>query len=92
MREALSLALASSADPRLEDALLLDVRVSPGAGPLVVLVSAPPASLSSVEAALDAAHGHLRSEVAQAIHRKRAPELTFAIVPDGAVMEVDPWR
>lgn len=92
MQQALSLALASSADPRLDDALLLDVRVSPGAGPLVVLVSAPPASLASVEAALEAAHGHLRSEVAQAIHRKRAPDLTFAVVPEGAALEVDPWR
>lgn len=92
MREALSFALASSSDPRLDDASLLDVRISPGAGPLVVLVSAPAASIGDVESALDAAHGRFRSEVAQAIHRKRAPDLSFAVVPEGAAPEQDPWQ
>lgn len=86
------MALASSSDPRLDDASLLDVRTAPGGGPLVVLVSAPPAKVGVVEGALDDARGHLRSEVAQAIHRKRAPDLSLVVVPEGVTLEEDPWR
>ncbi len=79
--DALHLALASADDPRLADAALVDVIVSPGSGPLRVVVAAPIASVDDVLAALDASRGRLRSEVAASIHRKRTPELSFVVVP-----------
>lgn len=78
----LSHALGALADPRLESAFLVDVRPAPDAGRLAAQVSAGGlATVSDVEAALEAARGHLRGELAAALARKRTPELVFEVVP-----------
>jgi ribosome-binding factor A len=41
-----------------------------------------PTDSPTVLAHLEQARGKLRSQVAQAIHRKKVPELTFAVVAD----------
>lgn len=79
--ETLSLALASSADPRLADAAIRDVVPHPDASCLRVVVSAPAEETASVREALAHAHGYLRSEVATELDRKRAPELVFIVIP-----------
>ncbi len=74
----------------IEDDLLLDVWVSgvtpaPDAARLAVLIRAPEgADPGKIKERLERVSGYLRSEVAQAITRKRAPTLTFEILPPGA--------
>lgn len=78
----LSQALGALADPRLESAFLVDVRPAPDAGRLAAQVSAGDGStVAEVEAALAAARGTLRGELASALARKRTPDLVFEVVP-----------
>ena len=57
-------------------------RPAPDAGRLAAQVSAGSlATVSDVAAALAAARGHLRGELASALARKRTPELVFEVVP-----------
>jgi ribosome-binding factor A len=78
----LSQALGELADPRLESAFLVEVRPAPDAGRLAARVSAGMrATVSQVEAALEAARGHLRGELATGLARKRTPDLLFEVVP-----------
>jgi ribosome-binding factor A len=79
-RDALSLALASARDARLEDASILDVFPHPDASCLLVAVAAPEARADDVRAALAEGRSWLRREVASEIHRSRAPELVFRVV------------
>ena len=75
---ALSLALAESDDDVLSSAWLCDVEAR--GGRLRVLVQA--ARVQQVEALrhrLAGRAGHLRHELAQVIHRKRVPSLTFVV-------------
>jgi len=78
----LSQALAELADPRLESALLMEVRPAPDASRFAIQVSAGMhARVVDVEAALEAARGHLRGELAAALARKRIPDLVFEVLP-----------
>jgi ribosome-binding factor A len=78
----LAQATVELADPRLESASVIEVRPAPDAGRFAVQVSAGPrATVSEVEAALEAARGHLRDELAMALARKRVPDLVFEVVP-----------
>ncbi len=83
---ALDAGLASACgDPRLKSLAILSVEPLPGGSKLIVVVSAPVADraeLSALEQALQKASGLLRSVVASDIHRKRAPHLTFRVVPE----------
>ena len=68
----------------LQNPVLHDVRieaVEPGAGAeLVVFVSLPAEQdAGGVLRALGVLSGRLRSEVAEAIHRKRTPQLVFSL-------------
>jgi len=75
-------ALAELADPRLESAFALEVRPAPDASRFALQVSAgAQATVSEVEAALEAARGHLRGELSMALARKRVPDLIFEVVP-----------
>ena len=75
-------AVGELADPRMVSAYVVDVRPAPDAGRFVVLVSAGAlGTASSVAEALAAARGHLRGELANALARKRTPELAFEVVP-----------
>ena len=81
--EALSLALSECGDDALLDLSIRDVEPGPTPGRLLVTVetSRPSPDPSAILAALARAHGRLRSEVARAIQRKRAPELVFQVAP-----------
>ncbi len=78
----LAQALAELADPRLESAFAMEVRPAPDGSRFAVQVSAGArATASEVEAALEAARGHLRGELSMALARKRVPDLIFEVVP-----------
>ncbi|MDX1944537.1 MAG: hypothetical protein SFU86_03950 [Pirellulaceae bacterium] len=72
-------------DEVLQALQVLDVAAAPDASQLVVLVGPVTDDLqldpAEVAAALDRAAGWLRTEVAAAITRKRAPRLVFRYVP-----------
>jgi ribosome-binding factor A len=81
VRDALHSAFAACGDPAVQAASILAVEPAPHTGRLRVLVGAPPdVGREEVAEALARAAGHLRSEVALAISRRYAPELTFEVV------------
>jgi ribosome-binding factor A len=78
----LSQAVGELVDRRLASAFVVEVRPAPDGSRLAVCVSAGSgADPADVLAALDAARGVLRAELASAIARKRTPELSFEVVP-----------
>ena len=81
-------------DEVLQALQVLDVASAPDASQLVVLVGPVTNDLqldpTEVAAALDRAAGWLRTEVAAAITRKRAPRLVFRYVPVVPGEEVQP--
>jgi ribosome-binding factor A len=91
--QALSLALADSADDVLRELTVVSVEPAPDVSRLLVSVApvlaagrgAGEVSAIDVLTRLNAAARWLRSEVASAITRKRAPELMFVIVAGGEV-------
>ncbi len=61
------------------DARVSSVEPAPNAGRLRVIVAVPKkGDPASVLAAIERRKGYLRNQVAQAISRRRAPELTFS--------------
>ena len=86
VQRALNLALADRhADDGLNDLFVEDVSPAPDCGQLLVHVVIPAdRSINEVLSALRQDMPRLRSEVAMAITRKRAPELSFVpAFPDG---------
>jgi len=85
--------LGEAADVRLQMLQVAEVGPAPDASQMLVLL-APLAGcefdLAEAEAALLRASGWLRSEVAVAIHRKRAPSLVFRVLPAAGTPEVLP--
>ncbi len=85
IQRALSLALATSSDPRLSTLWVAAARPDPDATRFRVEVQILDPDLQEhpreIEACLRAASGWLRTEVAQSICRKKAPELIFVCVP-----------
>lgn len=79
--EALSLALASAEDLRLEDARLLEVVPNPDDAHLLAVISAPADACESVREALSDARPYFRREIAAELNRKRAPLLGFVVLP-----------
>jgi ribosome-binding factor A len=80
--EAVSEALADLDDGLLQSVWVMEVEPAPDASRLAVIVQAPPgAPLEEVAARLERVAGYLRAEVADAITRKRAPTLTFRVLP-----------
>ena len=79
VERALGGALADCHDDVLRDLLVESVEPAPNAARLLVTVRSldSQATLPEVLARLEAGYGHLRSEVAVAINRKRVPELAF---------------
>jgi len=79
---ALSLALGNCADDIVRDLVPHDVTPAPNASRLLVRVGLP-AGVTPADALARLAQvgGFLRSEVAAAITRKRAPELLFLPIP-----------
>ena len=89
-QEALLLALAEvTADPRLDSAWVASVDPAPGGRLLVTVVGPRASGVAGVEAAYAALaemKPWLRSEVARAICRKRAPDLAFRVVVEEEVV------
>jgi ribosome-binding factor A len=77
----LSQAVGELEDRRLASAFVVEVRPAPDGSRLAVCVSCGGSEAADVLAALDAARGVLRGELAAAIARKRTPELSFEVVP-----------
>lgn len=81
--EALQTALGDCRDEVLSGLVVTAVTPAPHAGRLQVLVAAAP-SAAERDAAIVQQHFHraaglLRAEVAAAIHRRKTPELVFAL-------------
>jgi ribosome-binding factor A len=81
--EALQAALSECADEVLSGLVVTAVTPWPHAGRLQVLVAAAPSAAvrdaAVVQQHLHRAAGLLRAEVAAAIHRRKTPELVFAL-------------
>ena len=92
---AVSMALAQCGDDVLRELIVHDVQPAPDASRLLVRVAFSTgvpggvAGLGALLARLDDASGFVRREVAEAITRKRAPELMFALVAPGAGGQAD---
>ncbi len=88
IEEAISCALASAANSKLRDLLVLEVLPVRGAAAVQVLVCMEKGNepesheIEQVETALGGAMGYFRREVARAIHRKRVPSLEIVVVPE----------
>lgn len=84
MARAIGAALACSADETLRDLQVVDVVPAAGGGRFLVTLTPVPSADARpkpmVEERLARAAGMLRSEVAAAVHRRRAPELVLRLV------------
>jgi ribosome-binding factor A len=84
VRDALTAILPGLADEALRDLTVVSVEPAPHTGRLMVTVAVPrPADATDrtpVADRLHAAASHLRTEVAAAVHRRRAPELAFRLI------------
>lgn len=82
--DALTLALADARDPFLRDLVVAAVVPRRGAACLQVTLEVPAEHpVAEVQRRVQRAVGWLRSEVADAIERKRVPELIVIVVPGG---------
>ncbi len=74
-------------DPVLQDLEIMSVEPAPDASNLLVAVrqagDIDSVSEAEIRMKLNDARGFLRLEIANAITRKKVPELTFCIIPDG---------
>ena len=81
-----TLQLALGALPQAEvmaGVFVQEVRPAPHAGRLCALIAVPcPQQRAAVAAILERHSGRLRAEVAAAITRRRAPELTFEVIAE----------
>ncbi len=82
IRRALDLALATSTDPHLQSAWVVQVTPAPNASRLRVEVANDEVELCALQASLHLAAGWLRAEATQAIHRKRTPDLQLVATPE----------
>ena len=92
VQRALSLSLGDCHDDVLQSLYVDAVAPAPDASRLLVRLIVPKAvevSAAEILARLERVEPKLRADVASAITRKRAPELTFLPLPDG-VGEVSP--
>ncbi len=84
VRDTLSLVLAESMDPRLSSLFVMEVVPAPDASRLAVRVEAPrELDPDEVRDVLEGMVPELRSEIADAVERKKTPGLTFVVIPSG---------
>ncbi len=84
VHDALSYALGESSDPVLMDLVLDCVEPMQGDKHVLVVMQDPCGhGLVASLAALDRARGFLRDAVAESVTRKRAPQLSFTVLPAG---------
>jgi len=85
VREALSLALADVEDDAILELSVIDVVPAPDVTRLAVSIHAPEGSdIHALHEKLERVMGRLRSDVANAIHRKKTPSLVFVFVADSS--------
>ena len=77
---ALASAFAECGDDVLRDLIIESVVPAPNTSRLLVAVATSAVKASLVAEHLERAHGKLRTEVAAAINRRRAPDLMFRVV------------
>lgn len=83
VQQRLDLALGELYDPLLQALWVQRVLPQPGGRALIVeVVLTDDVPVHEVLARLDAVRGHLRHEIAAAIHRKRTPHLQFMVVSE----------
>lgn len=83
VKDALHVVLAGCGDAVLRAVVVVSVEPAPNTGRLRVVCELPPecgADRSAAEDHLRRAAGMLRAEVAAAVHRRYAPELTFDVI------------
>jgi ribosome-binding factor A len=84
--EALTAIFACLADEVLQNLTVVSVEPAPNTGRLLVTVAGPATAdvtdRNTVMEHLMKANGRIRSEVASAITRRKAPELAFAIISE----------
>lgn len=83
VKDALHLVLAGCGDAVLRAVVVVSVEPAPHTGRLRVVCELPPeagADPATAAGHLRRAAGMLRSEVAGAVHRRYAPELTFDVI------------
>lgn len=83
VRDVLHLALPGCGDAVLQAVTMVSVEPAPHTGRLRVVCAVPPdggVSRATAEEHLRRAAGVLRAEVASAVHRRHAPELTFDVI------------
>lgn len=86
VHQRLDLALSDLDDPALHGVWVYGVTPAGGGRALLVHVIVRDAEqIREVSKHLESARSHLRSEVAQAIHRKRTPQLQFVVLPEAAL-------
>ena len=84
VHDALSYALGDSSDPVLMDLVLDSVEPMPDDRHVLVVMQDPCGhGLVAALQALDRARGLLRDAVAEAVHRRRIPQLSFTVLPPG---------
>lgn len=79
VQRALSFAIGETGDDALLDVYVEDVQPAPDASRMLVSVHTQSDPLAVIQA-LDARSGQLRSAVAEAITRRKAPELAWQVV------------
>jgi ribosome-binding factor A len=80
--ETLAFVFADSADPLLQDLLVVSVVPSPTSARVLVTVAPAVADNFDAQASLNhlqAARSRLRGEIAAAVHRRKVPDLLFRI-------------
>ncbi len=83
IRRTLSLVLENEIrDPLLNELFVEDIIPFPNASRLLVLVRHAGETSMEVRARLNASKSWLRTQVAGAIHRKRAPDLIFEVLSE----------
>ena len=80
--DALSFALGGADDPVLQDLVLDRVEPMPDDRQVLVVVQDPCGhGLVAALRALDHARGYLRDAVAETVHRRMVPQLSFTVIP-----------
>jgi ribosome-binding factor A len=84
VHDALSFPFAGADDPVLQDLVLDRVEPMPDERHVLIVVQDPCGhGLVATLAALDRARGFLRAAVAEAVQRRRVPQLSFSVLPNG---------
>ncbi len=80
VRESVAMTLADSDDEVLLDLFVIDVVGAPDASRLLVQLQAPADTPpEAVREAVEAVRGRMRRDIADTIHRKRVPSLSFEL-------------